>query len=1216
MQESVFPNARSFSGRLRYFTFLAGLCLAVLILCQLPVNAQNATGSLSGTVTDSSNAVVPDAKVVLKDEAQQTVRESVSNGSGFFNFQAVKPSTYTLTVSAAGFTTWEERNIPFSQGASVNIPNIVLQVGGTKSEVAVVAANDVIVPTDTGQTSTTLNQHMISQLSIAGRDAAELIKIMPGMGMTNGLANKASFDPTTGTANNTGPIGNYSANGSQPYGSMTMTSDGANLLDPGNQGTQTANINADQTAEVTLLTNAFGAEFAKGPITFQAIGKSGGAQFHGQGYFYERNGVMNAEDSYLKNQGVKAPQDHYYYPGGDFGGPVLLPWTKFNHDRNKLFFYSAFEYMQQQQAGSLYNVFIPTSQIMSGNLSPAYLASLGTNFYNNYHGFGDNGNINNGNAGNNWPGGMIPASQIDANAVALNKLMPGPNIDPNANGAGANYQFLLNPPQNRWELRLRGDYNISDNTKLFFSWNRQDEQDQSPINVWWIMGGDLPYPSNMLANQVSNVYSTNLTHVFSPTLTNEFVFADATFLNPINLANKAAVNPTNVGFKMNSLFDQSAYTPQIPNLMTTWCGCSLGAFAGYSGYTFGDAGFSSGFGKLSQAPNLSDNVSKVWGTHTIKAGFYWDYARNEQTTGPGPEGGVQGTGDYFNWGATSTGNPLADFVMGRMTQFEQDNGGPTADFKYYQYSFYGQDTWKVNRRLTLTYGLRMDHMGQWAPTSGPGLAVWNPATYTNTNPTAWTGLVWHATDSAIPNSGFPSKSFFPEPRVGAAYDLFGNGKTVIRGGFGLYRYQLAYNSVSGAAYSAPLGFEHATTSWGCCVGWDNFNQYVALNPAAAGLGSSPTGILTMGDSKTPYSETYNVTISQRVPWNSVAEFQYSGNRSKDMLLDNAQENLQNILPGTYFKPDPKTGVVNNPSATNFPTADYYPYPEYGATLRTVTHGSYSNYNGFIATWQKQTGRVTFTANYTFSKALGVRDGETDNGTGQGTLIDPYSNAANYGVLGFDHTHIFNAAYVFNLPNPVHGNPLLGGVVNGWELSGITQVQSGAPIQPNSAGALNASYPGKFQAGSSTNYSQAAIEGTDSYPNTFGVLPVVICDPRNNLSSGQYFNPACFAPETTIGQQGNIIWPYIKGPAYFNSDLSMYKNFAFKEHQNVQFRFQTYNFLNHPLPAFGTGGAPDLNLSFNNGNNYLSMTNTNALTTGKPIYTVGRRVVMMSLKYTF
>jgi len=1205
MHKTVFPNATSFSGRLRYFMFLAGLCLAVLLICQSPVYAQNATGHMSGVVTDSSGAVVPDAKVVLKDEQEQTTRDTVSNGSGFFNFEAVRPTTYTLTVSAAGFTTWEERGIPFSQGASISIPNIVLQVGGTKSEVAVVAANDVIVPTDTGQISTTLNTHMISQISLAGRDAAELIKIMPGMGATNGLSNTASFDQTHGTANNTGPIGSYSANGTQPYGSMTMTSDGANLLDPGNQGTQTANINTDQTAEVTLLTNAFGAEFAKGPITFQAIGKSGGAQFHGQGYFYERNGIMNAEDSYLKNQGLAKPEDHYYYPGGDFGGPVLIPGTRFNHDRNKLFFYSAFEYMWQQQAGSLNSYFIPTAQMMAGNFSPSYLASLGP-YVKTQRGGSDETTIGTGpcNCASLFPGGMIPANLLDTNSNAYWKTYPQPNADPTANTEGANYQYLVAPPQNRWELRLRGDYNISDNTKLFFSWNRQDEQDQNPISVWWSLPGGLPYPTDQIANQQSNVYSSNLTHVFSPTLTNEFVFAEATFLNPINLANPAAVDPSKVGFQIQNMFPavNGPYTPQIPNVFS-WEG-----FAGYSAYNYGDKGFSAGFGKLSQAPNVSDNLSKVWGTHTLKVGFYWDYARNQQTAG-GLQFAVQGAAGFENWGATSTGNPLADFATGRVTDFNQANGYPTDDMKYYQYSFYGQDSWKVNRRLTVTYGLRFDHMGQWVPNGTPGLAVWDPAAYVQ-GPTAgaYTGLVWHATDSAIPISGFPSKPFFYEPRVGAAYDLFGNGKTVLRGGFGVYRYQLAYNSVSGGALNDPLGYETASTTWGCCVGWEQFNQY---SPALglAGLGTAPGGVLQMGDSRTPYSETYNFTISQRVPWNSVAEFQYSGNISRDMLIDSGLANIDKVPIGAFFGPDPVTGVVQNPSSTGFTSGtDYNPLREYtGLTL--VTHGSFSNYNGFIATWQKQTGRLTFTTNYTFSKALGIRDGETDNGAGQGQLLDSYNINNNYGVLGFDHTQLFNAAYVINLPSPVHGNMFLGGVVNGWELSGITQLSSGAPIQPNSV-QLGAQFPSTFDG---INYGQQGWFGTSSMQLGNPTL-VVTCNPNANLQSGQYFNPACFAPETTWKQQGTLIWPYIKGPAFFNSDLSLYKNFAFKEHQNLQFRFQAYNFLNHPLPSLTANGA-DLQLDFNN-NNVLSMTNINALTDGKAANTQGRRVIMLSLKYNF
>jgi hypothetical protein len=1205
MQESVFSKALALSGRLRYFTFLAGLLVAVLVVCQLPVSAQNATGSLSGVVTDSSNAVVPDAKVVLKNEATETLRDTVSNGSGFFSFQAVPPASYTLTVSAPGFTTWEERGIPFTQGASVTIPNIVLQVGGTKSEVAVVAANDVVVPTDTGQTSTTLNTHMITQISLAGRDAAELIKIMPGMGSTNGLSNKAPFDPTTGTANNTGPIGAYSANGQQPNGSMTMTSDGANLLDPGNQGTQTANINADQTAEVTMLTNAYGAEFAKGPATFQAIGKSGGAQFHGQGYFYARNGIFNSEDSYLKSQGVTKPEDHYYYPGGDFGGPVLLPFTKFNHNRDKLFFYAAYEKMWQQQAGYLNSYFIPTSQMMAGNFSPAYLKSLGPNVAANWGGSYEA--APGGNAGaSNFPGGMIPQSMLDPNSAVLYKTMPQPNVDPTANSQGANFQYLVAPPQNRWELRLRGDYNISDNTKLFFSWNRQDEADENLISVWWNIGGALPYPSSMPANQQSNVYSANLTHVFSPTLTNEFVYAEAKFMNPINLSDPSAVDPSKLGFSLKGFFptgSAAGYAQQIPNLFS-WEG-----MAGYSAYTFGDKGFPAGFGKYSNTPNISDNISKVWGTHTLKAGFYWDFARNQQTSGPGEQFTVQGTADFENWGAQSTGNILADFVTGRVTNFYQANGGPTDDEKYYQYSFYVQDSWKVSRRLTVTYGLRFEHMGNWFTASGPGLAVWDPAVYAAdvAADAPYPGERTHATDSAIPVSGLPSKPFFMEPRVGAAYDLFGNGKTVLRGGFGEYRYQIAYNSTSGDALNDPLGYESLSSTWGCCVGWESFNQY---NPgtSVAGYGAAPSGVMMMGDERTPHSYTYNFTVSQRVPWNSVAEFQYSGNESKDLMLHGPLSNVDQIPVGAFFGPDPKTGVVNNPNSSSFPTNDYYPIAAYtGMTL--ISHGSYSNYNAFIATWQKQTGRITFTANYTFSKALGIRDNETDNGAGQGPTMDPFNLAANYGVLSFDHTNIFNAAYVINLPSPIHGNPFLGGVVNGWELSGITQYSSGAPIQTATGGDLNATYPGTFEG---LNYGQQVFEGTTAYQNA-GMYPVLICDPRKNLASNQYYNPACFAPETTVGQQGTFIWPYLKGPAFFDSDLSLYKNFQFKEHQNVQFRFQTYNFLNHPNPDMSVNGL-DLKLNFNN-SGVMSMTNVNPLA-GYAANTVGRRVVMMSVKYSF
>ena len=1175
--------------------------IAGFLICSNSLLAQFAAGSISGTVTDASGAVIPNASVVLTDEATKAKRESKSNSAGFFNFPSVLPATYTLTISVEGFRPWEEQHIVMTQGANLAIPNIALQVGSQKQEVEVVSASEVVVPTDTGQSSQTLNEHMITDLAIQGRDAAELMKIMPGMGMANGL-NQSMFNSLT-TQSNTGPIGTFSAQGTQPYGALTMTLDGANLLDPGNQGTQTANINQNQIQEVSLLTNAYGAEFAKGPVTFQAIGKSGSSSFHGGAYFYARNGVFNSTDSYFKANNIAKPDDYYYYPGGDFGGPVLIPGTHFNHNHDKLFFYAAYEYMDQHPEGQLIQRFIPTAQMMQGNFTPAYLASLGPQ-------------VANGPFANNvatpsttlFPGGQIPASMLDPNSAALYKTFPQPNIDPHSNPLGANYETVLNLPVNRWELRLRGDYNLSDKTKIYFSWTRQDETDLNPINIWWGTGNDLPYPSSMPANQVSQVYSANVVHVFSPTLTNEFVFAEATFLNPIALSNPAAVDPSKIGFSMTGLF-QDPYAPQIPNTIS-WSKSVPGYFAP----TFGQGFQGLDFGKYSQTPNISDNITKVWGTHTFKAGVYWDFARNDQANSSF-QNSPQGTVEYETYGPNSTGNGAADFATGRNAGLFQENKGYVQDIRYYQYSWFLNDQWKVNRRFTLTLGIRAEHLGNWVPTGNQGLAVWDPYTYNNTSSApAWTGLLWHGIDSSIPLSGVPSRLFFWEPRVGFAYDLFGEGHTVLRGGFGVYRYQASGNNIGSANYLAPLNIQSEGTTWGCCIGYNSFNQFSpSLGPA--GLGSNINGVDQMGDSRVPYTMTYNFTISQRAPWRSLVEFQYAGSASRDQILDGTLSDQDLIPLGAFFKPDPLTGVINDPYSSSFPTNDYYPFHNYTG-IQLFSHGGYTNYNAFISTWQKQTGHVTWTMNYTFSKILGTRDGQTFNGNQAGAAEYAYSIPANYGVLAYDHTHIFNSAYIINLPSPVHNNAFAKGFVNGWELSGITQWQSGPPLQTltgaNSNAALNASYGSVLHDGSYVGIGPQQYLGTTSTP----LLPVLTCDPRSGLKSGQYFNPNCFAPPSP-GQNGSIIWPYVKGPAFFNSDLSLFKNFKVKEKQNIQFRLEAFNFLNHDLPTFNaTNTNGDITLHFADSAGHLTQTNQNAITNGSPLFATGRRVIEFAVRYTF
>src|ERR1035438_9767651 len=387
----------------RRFFCLLGLLIAIIAFTHLPAFAQFASGSIGATVTDSTGGVVPAAKVVLKNEDTGALRDTVTNSAGYFDFPSVLPGSYSVTITSKGLRTVEQTGIVVTQGATLRLPEIVLQIQSLTQEIEVVAAAAMPVPVDSGTSSQTLNQSMVENISLSGRDAAELIKIMPGAGNNSGLGQSMWGQGSVPTQSNNGPIGKFSVQGSGLNGAMTMTSDGANLLDPGNQGTQTANINQNQVQEVSVLTNAYGAEFAKGPITFQAIGKSGGSQFHGQGYLYARNGVFNSNGWYNNSAQSAPPANSFYYPGGDFGGPVLIPGTHFNKNHDKLFFYAAYEYMDQHPAGGLNQYFVPTPDMLAGNFSPAYLTSLGPGFVTAEN--LDSANLNS----TLFPGGMIPA---------------------------------------------------------------------------------------------------------------------------------------------------------------------------------------------------------------------------------------------------------------------------------------------------------------------------------------------------------------------------------------------------------------------------------------------------------------------------------------------------------------------------------------------------------------------------------------------------------------------------------------------------------------------------------------------------------------------------------------------------------------------------------------------------------------------------------------
>src|SRR5205807_1814182 len=281
-----------------YPAFAVTLFAAVISLLALalsfppPALAQTTSATLTGTVLDASGAVVAGAKVSLKNEASGDLRNTVSNGEGYFTFAAVPPATYSVTVEKEGFKAWEAKGIVLNSADKRNVIGIKLEPGAKTETVLVEAAFEAITPTDSGEKSALINEHILQNVAIQGQNAAEFLKILPGMAFTGGVVNTSSVatdDQRTGS----GPVGGLSANGSRT-GALDITSDGAHIIDPGCNCGQAMNTNADMTAELKVMTSNFGADEAKGPVVISAIGKSGGQQFHGDAYVYGRSWHLNA----------------------------------------------------------------------------------------------------------------------------------------------------------------------------------------------------------------------------------------------------------------------------------------------------------------------------------------------------------------------------------------------------------------------------------------------------------------------------------------------------------------------------------------------------------------------------------------------------------------------------------------------------------------------------------------------------------------------------------------------------------------------------------------------------------------------------------------------------------------------------------------------------------------------------------------------------------
>ncbi|MBA3438944.1 MAG: carboxypeptidase regulatory-like domain-containing protein, partial [Pyrinomonadaceae bacterium] len=565
-----------------WFVVLAFICSGQLI-----GHAQSLTGQLTGIVADEKGAVIPNANVELRNEASGDVRRTVSNDEGYFTFAAVQAATYTVGVEVQGFAKYQQTGLVFNVGDKITLRDIALRPGGVGEQVTVTASQDQIVPTDTGEKATLISAAQIQNISVVGRNASELIKILPGFVPTTGLNNQVANTGEVmgingnGDAGKQSAIGNYSANGGRTD-QVDIVSDGAHVSDPGCNCATPVNPNTDMVQEFKVLQSNFGAENSKGPVVLNSVSKAGGNEFHGTGYIYMRDAKLNANEWGANKLGTRPdgtavaprPKNRFMFPGGNLGGPVLIPGTDFNKNRDKLFFFTGYEYYYQKLDTGVIRSVVPTQAMRSGDFTDtAYLSALNT-------GAGDARSAPCQQQTDATTGLPIPLpsfcagvnrilpSAFDPGGRVLTSLLPLPNIDPRSSSSnGYNYAQVIEFKQPSYQFLTRIDYSISDNTKLFVRYNRQREEQPFPVGLWWRNGGQVPYPSRVIGKNESDSYSATLTNVLNPTLTNEVVFGHTIIKFPNVFEDPSKVSRSALNYPYKGLFKNGV--DQIPSF-TGW----------------------------------------------------------------------------------------------------------------------------------------------------------------------------------------------------------------------------------------------------------------------------------------------------------------------------------------------------------------------------------------------------------------------------------------------------------------------------------------------------------------------------------------------------------------------------------------------------------------------------------------------------------------------
>jgi Carboxypeptidase regulatory-like domain/TonB-dependent Receptor Plug Domain len=1190
--------------------FLARLAFGLLFLTAASsAFAQNA-GSLRGVVTDTSSAVVPGATITLTDEGTKFTRTAVTDAKGGYFFATVSPGHYSLKVEIPGFKPRQFTHMRISPNDTKGF-DVTLEVG-TQSEEVTVTAEKELIQTETGAREGLITAAQIDNLSIISRSPMELLRILPGVVAPD--QNSLESVSNGGGANNTGA---YSVNGVRGSNNV-VTLDGSRLIDIGSNSGLIIAPNTDFVSEVKIQSSNYAAEFGSGGVQVSAITKGGSSEFHGTVYDYVRHHDLAANDRSNSIAGVEKPKSKYQYPGGNISGPILIPGTGFNKNRDKAFFFFGIELWRQKvDTGSSFAV-VPTLGQRQGH----------------FNDLGGGQTLNQGgtvtiptgfpNAGQPAPNNDL-SPYIDPMGQALINLYPKPNYnDPNNR---YNYVFNALQQQDTTQMTLRLDYNFSDSTKAYVRLAQDDGQVNQARGLWW-NSSNYELPTTINNSQLGRSASLNLTTVLSPTTTNEFLFTYSKLKLDNIHADENKISLAGLGINGYSGFF-GAQTPFAPVNIYSWGGQSSG--------NLWDPSDQHNVFAYNSSLQLNDNFTKVLSTHALKVGVSIEKGNKFQNfQNDAHTAIILGSG----WIPGTTGNDFGDLLVGRPAQVNSGTALNPGDFQAWNLDGYVQDSWKVKKNITLEYGVRFSKWTNNAEQDALG-AVFMPERY---DPSAGTYVdaekryvngVAYASLGQVPKGLIPNRSLFIMPRVNFAWDVSSSGDTVVRGGAGLFYNRPMGNAEYDIIRIPPNGYSTSIDAYaGSSLGpvGLTYNTVPLVDPLTR-LGRLDLDSVNPNSVNYPRTVTASLSVAKRIPFQQVLEVSYVGTFGRH-LLNRREFNIikdGQFLSGTVGNSDLSV-PVNRVALNGDAIISQRPFPALGS-VQWWEYTATSNYHSLQATLSRQTGkRLQYFIAYTFGKGLGTSfaNGEYDN-------IDPYDpRHRTFGVLRYDRTHILNLSYNYQFPDITKKGGVVGSLINGWQLSGITTFASGIPLSIGFSGDLAGDSIAQAWWGT-PDHEGYRVQNTTNNGST--ITPVFTCDPRiSGASVGEKILDVNCIGIPAFGQSGPFVTPYyVRTPSRANFDVTLFKNFRIgKGDKKLQFRVGAFNIFNQASPGVDSGQDLDLNLNTtcNVRVNHVpdgrggfvdnicdptqgfSLTQQSIQNFGKVLLQRGHRVVELALKFYF